>query len=198
MMLLSPYRCLFPALFLSLLLPPTPSATCPCNTTSNYALLMDFYTTTTGWITSDGWGDLSVPLCSWWGTNLNGYGITCDGTDIAGISLETNGITGSLPVSWSSMTQLQQLYLNSNSLTGTLPPSWANMTQLQQLYLYGNSLTGTLPPSWSNMAQMNGLALLGNSLTGTLLPSWSSMTQLQMLYLYGNSLTGTLPRRGRT
>ena len=54
MLLPSPYRCLFPAIVFSLLLPPTISALCPCNTTSNYALLMDFYTTTTGWISSFG------------------------------------------------------------------------------------------------------------------------------------------------
>ena len=84
---------------------------------------MDFYSTTTGWINSYGWGSTSVPICNWH------TGITCNGTDIAGINLGGNGITGTLPPSWSSMTQLQQLGLYSNNLTGTLPPSWSSMTE---------------------------------------------------------------------
>ena len=158
MTLLPDYPCVV-VLVLSLFLhPPTASAqSCPCNTSSNYALLMDFYSTSTGWIHSNGWGDTSVPICSWWGDYYsivdNGVAVVCNGTNIAGIKLQDNGITGTLPPSWSGMTQLQWLDLYSNSLTGTLPPSWSNMTQLQGLYLDGNSLTGTLPPSWSSMTE---------------------------------------------
>ena len=134
------------ALVLSLLLPPTTSASCPCNTTSNYALLMDFYTTTTGWINNHGWGDPTVAICDWWG-------IACSGTNVTSILLQSNGISGTLPPSWSNMAQLQLLALYSNNLTGTLPPSWSSMAQLQLLYLYSNSLTGTLPASWSSMTE---------------------------------------------
>jgi hypothetical protein len=122
MTLLPDYRCVV-VLVLLLFLPFTTSAqSCPCNTSSNYALLMDFYTTTTGWIYSYGWGNTSVPICNW-------HGIACNGPDIAGISVEDNNITGTLPPSWSSMTQLQGLDLYSNYLTGTLPPSWSSMTE---------------------------------------------------------------------
>ena len=99
MLLPSPYRCLFAALVLvSLLLSPTASAQCPCNTTSNYALLMDFYTTTARWFNSSGWGDPSVPICDW-------HGISCSGSNVTSIQLQSNGISGTLPPSWSSMTE---------------------------------------------------------------------------------------------
>ena len=127
MTLLPDYPCVV-VLVLLLLLPPTASAQCLCNTPSNYALLMDFYSTTTGWIHSYGWGDPSVAICSWRGTYGNDA-IGCNGTDIALICVEDNNITGTLPPSWSNMTQLQVLYLYSNSLTGTLPPSWSSMTE---------------------------------------------------------------------
>ena len=150
MTLLPAYPCVV-VLVLLLFLPFTASAQCLCNTPSNYALLMDFYTNTTGWIHSNGWGNTSVPICSWWGSCtasnpcgwwwtydnggplIDNTGIVCndngDGTDIAGINLQGNGITGTLPPSWSNMTQLQWLWLYSNSLTGTLPPSWSSMTE---------------------------------------------------------------------
>ena len=112
MTLLPDYPCVV-VLVLLLLLPFTASAQCPCNTSSNYALLMDFYSTTTGWINSDGWGNTSVPICSWWGTyEFNGAavtgwngGITCNGTGITEIYLGYNNITGTLPASWSNMTE---------------------------------------------------------------------------------------------
>jgi hypothetical protein len=113
---------LYTAIMAALLLPSTTSAQCPCNTSANYALLMDFYTNSTGWINSSGWGDPLVPICEW-------YGISCSGANISYIALKNNCISGTLPPSWSSMTQLLQLYLYSNSLTGPLPPSWSSMTQ---------------------------------------------------------------------
>ena len=54
------------AIMAVLLLPSTTSAQCPCNTSANYAILMDFYTNSTGWINSSGWGDPSVPICDWY------------------------------------------------------------------------------------------------------------------------------------
>jgi hypothetical protein len=48
-------------------------------TTSNYAVLMDFYTTT-GWINSSGWGDRN--------------GIGCSGQYVTSIALGSNGIVG--------------------------------------------------------------------------------------------------------
>ena len=138
------------ALVAALLPPPTTTASaqsCPCNTSSSYALLMDFYTTTIGWIIIQGWGNTSVPICSWYGE------IRCSSQDIVTIKVSNNNITGTLPVSWANLTQLRELFLHDNSLTGTLPPSWSSMSQLSFVDLSSNSLTGTLPPSWSNMTQ---------------------------------------------
>ena len=45
---------LYTAIMAALLLSLRTAAQCPCNTSSNYAILMDFRTTTTGWINSSG------------------------------------------------------------------------------------------------------------------------------------------------
>ena len=74
MTLLPRYRCMVTAVVLSLLLPPTSSAQCPCNTPTNYAYLMDFYSTTTGWVNQDGWGDPLVAICDWHGIGCSGSG----------------------------------------------------------------------------------------------------------------------------
>ena len=113
---------LYTAIMAALLLSLRTAVQCPCNTSSIYAILMDFRTTTTGWINSSGWGDPLVPICDW-------HGISCSGANISYIALNNNGISGTLPPSWSNMTQLQGLDLSSNSLTGPLPPSWSSMTQ---------------------------------------------------------------------
>jgi hypothetical protein len=54
------------------------------------------------------------------------------------------------------MTQMDGLYLMNNSLSGPLPPSWSSMSSIQDLYLQHNKLTGPLPPEWSNMTQVPG------------------------------------------
>jgi hypothetical protein len=47
--------------------------------------------------------------------------------------LEHNNLTGSLPESWSRLSQLSTLNLRNNSLTGTLPAQWKAMQALLQL-----------------------------------------------------------------
>ena len=103
------------------------------------------------------------------------------------------GLSGTLPSSWSNMSQLQNLSLSGNNLDGTLPPSWGNFSQLQTLDLYGNRLCGTMPTSWQDLSQLHQLKLSNNSLTGTLPEAIVAMTQLTTLCLDTNNLSSTLP-----
>ena len=132
-------------------------------------------------------------------------------------------LTGTLPSSWSALTQLQRLNLSFNNLNGTLPGSWSNLIKLQLLVLTGNLLTGALPESWGNLTQLQYLDLRNfrkgvsgvsgylqyypngqlastqfenfatTSLNETLHASWSNLAKLQHLDLSDNSVTGTLP-----
>jgi len=89
---------------------------------------------------------------------------------------------------------LQDLWLDDNSLTGTIPSSLGSLSELQRLYLQGNSLTGTIPPSLGELSELYRLYLYDNSLSSTIPSELGSLTSLGNLYLYdNNSLSGTLP-----
>ena len=49
--------------------------------------------------------------------------------------------------------QMRNLDGHANQFTGTLPASWSTMTQLAALNLDPNNITGPLPMSWSKMIQ---------------------------------------------
>ena len=54
------------------------------------------------------------------------------------------------------MTSLQKLYLNRQKTLPRitdLPVSWSGMTALQELYLQNNKIVN-LPPEWSNLMQL--------------------------------------------
>jgi hypothetical protein len=72
--------------------------------------------------------------------------VTCAGGDITSIWLESNNLTGTIPSSLGSLTELTFLYINYNNLKGTIPSSLASLTKLATLYLDENALTGLVPP----------------------------------------------------
>lgn len=58
-------------------------------------------------------------------------------------------ISGQLPATWKSLTQLQKLVLNNNNLSGPVPTGWKQLQQLQAVYTFNNTaLSGCLPASW--------------------------------------------------
>jgi Leucine-rich repeat (LRR) protein len=56
-------------------------------------------------------------------------GVTCSSSYVTGISLPSQGLSGTLPASWSRLNQLGAIDLSSNSLRGTLPAQWSVMSQ---------------------------------------------------------------------
>ena len=104
------------------------------------AVLVELYNATNGanWRNNTNWNS-SAPLNQWYGvaTDSNGR--------VPKLSLTSNGLTGSIPSSLGSLTNLEQLYLSSNGLTGSIPSSLGSLTNLEQLSLYNNELTGSIP-----------------------------------------------------
>ncbi|KAM7459292.1 hypothetical protein LguiA_036717 [Lonicera macranthoides] len=82
--------------------------------------------------------------------------------------LSGNQLTGSIPVTLSSLGQLTDLSLNNNHLIGVVPDAFQQFTGLVNLDLSGNGLSGQLPPSMGNLLSLNTLHLQDNLLTGTL------------------------------
>lgn len=82
-----------------------------CNTTSNHALLVDFWNSCNNTISYP----TSVCNATW--------GVNCMGASITEIYLSSKRIQGILPASWGLLVNLTSLHLYSNRLSGTLPAS---------------------------------------------------------------------------
>eukprot|EP01064_Diplonema_japonicum_P004606 TRINITY_DN13022_c0_g1_i1.p1 TRINITY_DN13022_c0_g1~~TRINITY_DN13022_c0_g1_i1.p1 ORF type:complete len:378 (+),score=56.45 TRINITY_DN13022_c0_g1_i1:358-1491(+) len=170
--------------------------------------LMGLYNATHGggWLRNEGWGKEN-DICTW-------YGVTCTGGLVAGLSLDSNNLMGSIPGSFEVGT-LSTLDLGSNSLHGTLPCTLftENLTSIK---LSSNAISGTVPtclesasslvliefdsnslrgqlPEMSGMSKLAGLYISWNELEGTLPKGLMTLTALQGIFLDGNKIQGTLP-----
>ncbi|KAI3465714.1 hypothetical protein Pfo_022377 [Paulownia fortunei] len=82
--------------------------------------------------------------------------------------LSDNKLTGSIPSSLSSLSQLSAMSLNNNELTGEIPDAFEGLPVLINLDLSSNNLSGQLPPSMKNLSSLTTLHLQNNQLSGTL------------------------------
>lgn len=98
---------------------------------------------------------------------------TC--ASLTAIDISNNlGISGTLPGTWSSLSQLHSISLSGLALSGTLPDAWGTLPAIQRIDLAagpGAALSSTLPSSWAFAASwaFKSLDLSGQSgLTGEL------------------------------
>jgi hypothetical protein len=155
--------------------------------------LQDLYDATNGdsWTINTGWKTDS-DLNSW-------YGVTAtSSTVVTVVTLQGNGLIGTIPPSIGNLAALQQLNLgfangNFNSLTGTIPGQLGSLVLLTYLGLHGNLLSGSVPSEIATMSSIRWIELYTNSLEGSLPNSISLLTAMSILRLYENSLSGTLP-----
>ena len=75
-------------------------------------------------------------------------------------------LTGEIPATLSSLTDLEYLSLAHNQLTGGIPGEMARLTKLQALRLQGNLLTGQIPSGLAGLSNLVELKLAQNRLTG--------------------------------
>lgn len=66
-------------------------------------------------------------------------------------------VLGVLPDSWSRLTNLKGLDLRENQISGNLPSSWSRMVSLESLDLSFNQLTGTIPQTWVDLPRLDAL-----------------------------------------
>ncbi len=181
--------------------------------------LMALFEATGGssWTQNDNWlqapGTFNDP-----GTECSWFGVECDGADrVIRLSLEGNGLDGSIPPQIGQLGnletldlrnnqlqgeiptevgllgQLQNLYLAANQLTGQIPPEIGGLASLRSLILTSNQLTGGIPPEIGQLNLLQGLLLLGNRLSGEIPPELGQLQQLRSLFLHGNQLSGPIP-----
>ena len=145
--------------------------------------LQQLYKATAGpnWIHT--W-NLSTDCCSW-------YGVECTNGTVSKLSLARNQLSGYIPDSLSSLSQLSTLNLAQNSLGGTLPQNFASLSSLVYLGVYQNWLSGVLPPNLT-LSSMVELYTYLNRISGTL-PPIAGATGLKAFGMRGNRYSGSIP-----
>ncbi len=147
-----------------------------------------------------------APLSEWYGIKVNVAG------RVVALSLDRNGLYGSIPPEIGGLAALERLSLYENNyvvssgqgvtyygLTGPIPPEIGNLTALRYLRLSSNLLTGPIPPQIGDLAALDSLDLGYNGgiaaygLTGPIPPELANLTALRYLRLSGNDLSGPIP-----
>lgn len=127
------------------------------------------------------------------------YGIlSCNGTGfVKELGFEDTSITvGQLPDLVASLEALTS-FSSFGPISGTLPFTWSALTQLQTLQLTGSHITGNIPPQWSSMTALETVVLSWASASGDassaaliwpegVLPVSSSLSSLALMgYNFG-------------
>ncbi|CAH2045514.1 unnamed protein product [Thlaspi arvense] len=117
------------------------------------------------------------------------------GNSLESLEFRSNpGLTGELPETIGSLSNLKSLVVLENGFSGKLPRSVCNLSSLKRLVLAGNSFTGTIPDCFNGFKDLLILDLSRNSLSGTLPSSIGEMVSLLKLDLSNNHLEGKLPQ----
>lgn len=181
---------------------------------SERAALIDIYNNTAGagWTNSTGWMGASGTECSW-------HGVTCNAsqTNVTGIVLYNNNLSGQIPASIGNLTALENLNIFMNSLSGALPDaigtltslrtlslslnsfsghipvSLGNLSNLQEMYLNQNQFSDSIPSELGNLANLVYLDLSRNQLTGEIPASLGDLSNVQIIKMQGNQLSGQIP-----
>jgi Leucine-rich repeat (LRR) protein len=115
--------------------------------------------------------------------------------NLTAIQVEENGLTGSLPTEFGTLTMMSRLSLGSNSLIGSIPTQIANLPRLEIFDVWGNQLTGIVPSFAQNDGYLNYFDIEENQLRGSLQGLIRSLPpeSLSKFYAGYNSLTGFIP-----
>ncbi|KAK9075883.1 hypothetical protein SSX86_004212 [Deinandra increscens subsp. villosa] len=113
-------------------------------------------------------------------------------TDLRTFQLDTNFISGTIPITFQNFTRLKSLRLSTNNISGSIPDYFANYTNLYDMDLGNNHFSGLIPPELGTKTAFVTLGLLNNSLIGPI-PKNMNLTKIDNLQVGLNSLNGSLP-----
>ncbi len=156
--------------------------------------LRELYRATNGdsWRNNSGWNTTATPSSmaefnSW-------YGLTVRDDRLVEIDLNTNSLTGTLPIELGNLTALERLFLDRNQISGFIPEQLGDLSWLNWLGLSENRLTGSMPASLGKLTRLEHLYLNDNQLTGQISPMLGGLQVLRRLDVHDNQLSGEIPR----
>lgn len=145
--------------------------------------LMDLYHATNGpkWHNKLNWGS-TLPISEWKGVTVNKQGY------VAKLTLPSNNLNGSIPMSIYYLESLRELDLRLNQLHGPVPETIGHMKQLTHVYLQSNRLSGAIPSTIGELSQLVLLDLRCNQLSDHVPKSFAQLKKLKYLGLKSNLL----------
>jgi hypothetical protein len=160
-----------------------------------FALATLFYATNgEQWSNNDGWVE-NFPFdeCDWFMGDPRSIEECVNGRHEE-LTLDLNGLVGTLPDELAMMTDLKILQLGFNGLKGGIPSRYGLLTNLQTLSLYLNIFDGRIPSELGRLTALEDIDLTLNSLTGPIpsevLRGWNKVRELR---ISGNSFSGAIP-----
>ena len=128
------------------------------------------------------------------------HGVTNDASGrVTRLLLESNRLSGEIPMELGSLSNLKRLELGNNQLTGEIPRELGNLSALETLRLGGSNspttwgfLTGEIPRELGNLSKLEALTLEFNRLTGEIPAELGNLTSLETLLLGYNRLSGEI------
>ncbi|XP_044954563.1 receptor kinase-like protein Xa21 [Hordeum vulgare subsp. vulgare] len=109
-----------------------------------------------------------------------------------GLTLQSNYISGTIPLEIGNLSEISLLYLDNNLFTGPIPSTLGQLSNLFILDLSWNKFSGEIPPSMGNLNQLTEFYLQENELTGSIPTSLAGCKKLVALNLSSNGLNGSI------
>jgi len=106
-----------------------------------------------------------------------------------------NSLTGSIPSSLSTLTNILDFWVSFNRLTGTIPRFLASYPYIDKIIVRDNRLTGELfgSDSTGSLQRLSILDVSGNLFSGSIPSALFSLPNLRTVALTRNCFSGELP-----
>ena len=105
-----------------------------------------------------------------------------------------NEISGSFPVEFFNLTNLQIMDFRQNKMSGSIPSEFDNLQNLKVLDLFSNDLSGNIPVEIYSLTNLATLNFEQNwNITGSISSQIGNLINLEELSLTYNKISGNIP-----